>query len=158
MIKINNNICIGDSDDVIDFGRVQKLYSIKALFNVAQDLHIPIGWPDIEYAQVGLIDGPGNVPSVYHAAVLTLAMLIKRHKVVMVCCHSGTRSVAVIAMYMSLSAIIGQGWPGDWQVSWYGWLSWMRSQSGQDIPVPHDEHKKAFDMMNWRLLTTVMGG
>lgn len=149
MIQFAENLWVGSSTD-------GQYADVDAVLNVAKDLHIRRGWPDIQYAQVGLVDGPGNLPASYHAAVLTLAAMVKTGKRVLVHCHEGkSRSAAVVIMYLSATA--GRNWPGDYAVGWDGWLKLLRVYTGVDLPEPHEAHKAAFEKMNWRLLATVMG-
>lgn len=145
MIRLTDNLWIGIAPDeaLADLAKLD----IKAILNVAQDLQATRGWYcGVEYAQVGLIDGPGNPPAAYHAAVLALVMLLKRGRV-MVCCHGGSRSFAVALMYLNLTA--GRGWDG--------WLEVLRERVDDELPVPNEVHRLAFNRMNWRLLASVTG-
>lgn len=148
MIQLTESIWIGNSIDE----KTADLVNVKvsAVLNVAQDLHGERGWSDgIEYAQVGLIDGPGNPLSAYYAAVLTLATLSKRKRV-MVCCHTGGRSIAVVLMYLRL--MNGEG------VSWENQLEILHERVDIELPVPHNAHKEAFNRMKWRSLANLVGG
>lgn len=139
MIRLTENgLWIGNSLDSRNILGVKKL---GAILNVAQDLTEAIGWPVVEYMQVGLIDGPGNPLSAYYAAVLALDSLLKRHKT-LICCHSGSRSMAVSIMYMEVSFKRG----------WDDWVEILNEKAGIELPVSHDAHKLAFERMNWRLL------
>src|SRR4051812_26384297 len=100
MIPLTRGIWIGDGADEA-YGDLCSA-GVKAILNVAQDLPSTRGWRQgIEYMHVGLIDGPGNPTTAYYAAVLALATLLKRSHTV-VCCHSGSRSMAVVLMYLSV--------------------------------------------------------
>ena len=141
MIKLTDTIWIGDSQDE----GYADIYSeqIGAILNVAHDMHATRGWMHgIEYAQVGLIDGPGNHPSAYHAAILSLAYLLKRHKAVLVCCHGMGRALSVVLMYLRL--VSGR--------SMAEWLESLRERVEQKLPEPHEAHKLAYNRINWRLL------
>ena len=97
MIHLGNDLWIGNAEE-----KIAEIHAagIRSLLNVAQDLRGVCGWPDIEYMQVGLIDGPGNPPSAYYAAVGALSALLHRGSV-MVFCHGGGRSTAVSVMYVA---------------------------------------------------------
>jgi hypothetical protein len=145
MIRLTDNLWIGDSADEerADLAAAK----IGVVLNVAQDLHGTRGWLyGIEYAQVGLIDGPGNPLAAYHAAVLALAVLLKRGRVLL-CCHTGGRALAVAIMYLHLTS--GRGWDS--------WLASLRERVDSDLPELHEAHRAAFDRMNWQLLTSAMG-
>lgn len=116
-------------------------FGIGAMLNVAQDLNIVVGWPTIEYMQVGLIDGPGNPLSAYSSAVLALETLLTRHKT-LVCCHGGSRSMAVVLMYLHL--VSDKGWTDLFEI--------LSEKVDKLLPVPNDVHKEAFDVMDWKAL------
>lgn len=136
MISISDNLLIGNSDDLAELGSPRP----GAVLNVAQDLRGRHGWPDIEYMQVGLLDGPGNPPAAYVAAVLALAALIRRHDKVLVCCHSGTRSLAVVMMWME-AACSPHGWEG--------WRGLIEERAYRGMREPHPTHRKAFESIDW---------
>ena len=94
-----------------------------------------------------MIDGPGNSLAAYFAAVLTLHTLVKRHGRVAVCCHSGSRSLAVCLMY--LHTVSERGWDN--------WLAMLSEKIDEDLPGINVEHKNAFNKINWRLLSSMMG-
>ena len=148
MIQVNDKLWIGNTIDEanLDF----DVKGITGILMVAHDMqqlnrYRLTAKSEVEYMQVGLIDGPGNTMMAYHAAVLALAAIIKRRQV-MVCCHGMERSIAVVAMYLRLTQ--GRGW--DW---WVGKLCGMLDN---DAPTIHEEHKLAFYKLNWRLLNTVI--
>ena len=145
MFHLNEHIWIGGSQDErsADLGAA----GIGAILNVAQDLQCTRGWGSgIEYAQVGIVDGPGNTPVTYHAAVLTLASLLKRHHQVLVCCHDGCRSMAVVLAYMQLMASRG----------WDGWIEIIKERVDEALPIPNNIHRVAFDGMNWGILGDIL--
>jgi hypothetical protein len=145
MKNLTTEIWIGDSKDA-EHADLKKA-GITAIINVAHDLQGRRGWSDgITYAQCGLVDGPGNLPAAYHAAALMLAALVESGKRVLVCDHSGGRSLAVAIFYLNLKNPRG----------WDGWMSVLRER--QEIAEPHPEHKKAFNKVNWRLLASVLEG
>lgn len=140
MIRIAENLWVGNSID-------GELAEVRAVLNVARDLRIKRGWPSIEYAQVGLVDGPGNSLSSYVAAVLTLVAMMKTGKDVLVHCHEGkSRSVAVALMYLCL--VGGQ----DWDTR----LAGIREHVDVDVPDPHPAHREAFDKIQWGILETFL--
>ena len=152
MIQITDRIWIGNSKDeqLLQFDNHPNI----AILNVAQDLQGTKGWKNkIEYMQVGLIDGPGNEPVGYYTAVLALATLLKRSKVI-VCCHSGSRSLAVVIMYRDVVA--GHGWPGDWRPTWDGWYVRLCAETGVTLPVPHPAHRDAYDKLDWKLVSAIL--
>lgn len=142
MTQLTDNIWIGDSSVSWRDVRASK---IDGVLNVAQDLRGIMGWPDVEYMQVGLIDGPGNPATSYCAAALALSALIGRHKRILVCCHTGSRSMAVVMMYLNIAA-------GH---SWDGLLALLRERVDADLPIPNAAHRAAFDGMDWRLLASI---
>ena len=144
MIHVAENIWIGDS--VVSWRELRSA-GIGAVLNVAQDLRGTLGWPNVEYMQVGLVDGPGNPPSAYCAAVLALAALSSRRRT-LVCCHTGSRSLAVVLMYLNVSA--GRGWDGL--------VDLLRERVDEDLPVPHEAHIEAFDEMDWKSLANILRG
>lgn len=91
LLNVTNGLWIGDSAaaEHVDM-------SVGAVFNVAHDLEVDCD------CRVGLIDGPGNEVEMYCAAVYALHALRKKGSDVLVCCHSGSRSLAVCVMYVSL--------------------------------------------------------
>jgi hypothetical protein len=91
---ITDRIAIGNSCDA----RAPK--GVDATINVAVDLHIS---EDFEWRhKVGLIDGPGNHPQTFMAAVLLLDALMEEGKKVLVHCHAGrSRSVMVISTWLA---------------------------------------------------------
>ena len=144
MIRLADNLWIGDSGDE-GYADLEAL-GVRAVLNVAHDLQGTRGCLfGIEYMQVGLIDGPGNPSSAYYAAVMALVTLLRRGKV-MVCCHTGGRSLAVALLYLNLTARRG----------WDGWLELLSERVDAELPIPHEAHKTAFNKINWRLLTAAM--
>lgn len=141
MIRLTDDLWIGDSGD----GFNARALNVDAVLNVARDLRGMVGHPTIEYAQVGLVDGPGNTHAAYCAAVLTLASLIERYEV-MVYCHTGSRSMAVALMYLNATARRG----------WDGWMELLGERVDIPLPVPHEAHRAAFDKINWRVLAKLL--
>lgn len=143
MIRLTDNgLWIGNSAD----GKNLGVLRVSAILNVAQDLRGTVGWPDVEYMQVGLIDGPGNPLCTYSAAVLALASLLGRRRT-LVCCHSGGRSLAVCVMYLETLSRIG----------WDNRITLLQERVNIELPKPHLAHKAAFEAMNWRVLSKLAG-
>lgn len=140
-VKVDTNISVGNSDDLM---RAKGF-----ILNVANDLEASYFLSSynnkVEYSQVGLIDGPGNSLTIYYAAVLTLAALQKRGEV-MVGCHSGTRALTVAIMFLNTKS----------QRGWGDWFALLEERLGFDLPRPHDEHRKAFEKMEWTWLSTLV--
>lgn len=137
------SLWIGNSAD----GTNLDALKIRAVLNVAHDLKGSVGWPEVEYNQVGLVDGPGNPQTAYCGAVLVLDSLIHRRKKTLVCCHTGSRSLAVSVMYLEMFTPRG----------WDGWIDILQERVGIDLPVPHPAHREAFDRMNWRSMAKIVG-
>lgn len=135
MIRITDTLCICNADEPIPPGT-------EAVLNVAQDLRGKIGWPHIEYMQVGLVDGPGNPLAAYIAAALALSALQERGSVVVVC-HGGSRSLAVVLMCLNLAGA------RDWD----DWFLLLGERLECKLPNTHSAHREAFDKINWKLLT-----
>lgn len=147
MIRLTDHIWLGHATD--EGNADLEAEGVTAILNVAQDLQATRGWKNgIEYAHVGLIDGPGNPLSAYCAAVLALDSLLKRNDQVLVCCHAGSRSLAVILMHLNLAGRNG----------WDGCLDILRERVDWTLPTPHAAHRAAFDKLNWRFLSSIIGG
>lgn len=152
MLRVANNLWIGGSDDWYN----AEVVGATAVLNVAQDLKGKCGWPNIEYTQVGLIDGPGNELGDYCTAILCLRMLFRRHEVVLVYDHNGPRALTVTMMYTNL--IEGQHRSSPTQ--WGYWPSFkqrikiVKDNVGINLPEIHEAHAKAFDQIPWGLLAT----
>ena len=154
MTEITRMIWLGDSSDAEHADL--RAAGIGAILNVAHDLQGRRGWHDgIEYAQCGLVDGPGNTMASYHAAILKLAALVTGGRKTLCHCHEGkSQSVAVVVCVLHL--LEGRR----------GWDHWRKvvvekvAASGREIPddKPHPEHRAAFNRLNWRLLASVMEG
>lgn len=146
LFSITSNICVGTSNDekqVIDYVDNGE---IDCVLIVAHDMDPTYGWLyHVEYAHVGIVDGPGNPLSVYHAAVLSLASL-SRERNVLICCHDGSRSLAVAIMYLYL---MGEG------PSWDETIERLTAK-GVEVPPIHAAHKKAFTLMDWGMLARVL--
>lgn len=142
MIRLSDTLWIGDSS----VGQ-RELWSsrIGAALNVAQDLRADIGWPDVEYMQVGLIDGPGNPLGAYYSAVLALDSLLLRRNT-LVFCHTGSRSMAVGAIYLNAKA----------GLKWDELIALLRERVDGDLPSPHKAHREAFDRIDWKLLEKIL--
>src|SRR5215831_14068508 len=69
--------------------------AISAVLNCAHDLPGSRTWDHgVEYAQVGLVDGPGNSTAAYHACVIKLASFLANGRRCLCYCHEGkSRSV-----------------------------------------------------------------
>lgn len=149
MLNLTDNLWIGNSSDEELTLFHHKLKVIDSVLIVAHDMAPTNGWPDgIEYMQVGIIDGPGNPLAAYHAAVLALAALAKRGKV-LVCCHDGGRSLAVAIMYLYL---VGEG------PSWDESIDRLVARQVGVVPAINDVHKQAFRLMDWTMLSRVVDG
>lgn len=143
-IRLTDKLWIGCSHDV------ERIWesSVKfgATLNVAHDLRDPVPYPNIEHAQVGLVDGPGNELADYCASVICLKMLLRRYERVLVYDHNGTRALVVATMYLTL--VGGQRRP---DVSgWSRWPTWKESvRLTREV---HKAHVQAHDSMPWGLL------
>lgn len=145
MLRMDENIWIGNSAD--EQYADLDVYGVNAILNVAIDLQATRGWlGGVEYAQVGLIDGPGNPLAAYAAAVLALSGMMKRRRV-LVCCHTGARSLAVLVMLLNLTVTC----------RWEQWFALLGERVEEQLPVPHDAHREAFDKMNWKALNKIVG-
>lgn len=154
MIEITERIWIGVAKDEreVDLAKL----GIAAILNVAQDMQGTRGWAwRFEAAHVGLIDGPGNPLFAYSAAILTLHTLLDRHDKVMVFCHNGGRSLAVVLMYLILKR--GKGntqfstFLSCW-TTWDGMLEYLKAICGPKLPTIHAAHKEAFEKLSLSLL------
>lgn len=94
MTQITARLYIGSKED-------QPFSRFTCVLNLAPDLYA-LTHEKLEYAQIGLIDGPGNRLSTIAAAVLVLHQLFDRHESVMLICHGGSgRSGLVAALYLA---------------------------------------------------------
>jgi len=94
---IADGISIGNADDA----RRLENPTFDATLNVAIDLDIEdhFKWRH----KVGLLDGPGNNPSTFIAALILLHSLVQQRKRILVHCQAGTsRSVMVVATYVAM--------------------------------------------------------
>lgn len=159
MIPVVEGIWIGTSTD----GDVRSIkgMEIEAVLNVARDLKGKEGWPVVEYAQVGLVDGPGNTLCAYSCAVLALRTLLDRHEKVLVYCHDGNRAMVVIMMYLAIKrGMRKEGIHPTFLSCWSTWdrmLTELRSQVGYMLPEPCKAHREAYDKMPFSLLENMMG-
>lgn len=155
MIKVADKIWIGDSDD--EQGTNIKMLGIDAILNVAYDLKCSRGWKEkIEYMQVGLIDGPGNLPITYVSAILALISLVDKHNV-LVCCHNGGRSLAVVIMYL----ILIRGKISDHPTFLNYWTAWdilleELTNKIPDLPTIHNSHKEVFNKLPLGLIESLL--
>lgn len=149
MIQVDDGLWVGGSTAPKNVGAVKA----GAVLNVAQDLIPPILLP-VEYAQVGLVDGPGNEVSGYCAAVLCLKSLVDRHDCVVVYDHDGGRAFAVALMYLNLKD--GQQRPNP--LAWSYWPTWreklavVSERTAGVLPAVNMAHIEAFDKVPWGLL------
>lgn len=128
---------------------------IGGLLNVAQDLEGTYGWDHgMEYAQVGLVDGPGNEPWMYCAAVLVLHALLGRRNV-MVYCHTGGRSLAVAVMWIHFTSLLGANRLAVAPRSWGEYLKLLEERAEGTLPVINDVHRVTFDKIFWHSLRVV---
>lgn len=164
MIQVADRLWIGYSSDV-EHG---NLTGITALLNVAWDLKYHKFDPEhkeqervvqaCEYAQVGLVDGPGNLLSSYCSAVLTLRMLLDRHDGVLVYDHDGGRALVVTMMYLNL--IEGKYRPDS--LSWSHWLTWderlvwIEERIKLKLSQRHKAHIEAFNKIPYGVLEALL--
>ncbi len=140
MIKLTDYLWVGDSVD-------EMTAEVDVILNVARNLKPTRGWPKIEYVHVGLVDGPGNMPCAYRAAIFELASMMHRGKRVLICCHEGrSRSLAVAIMY--LATLTDHTWDEQVEI--------LQERIEGDLPIPHSAHRAAFLNMNRRVLLNVM--
>lgn len=157
MIQLTDSLWIGDSDDGYVFASSEV---VGGVLNVAEDLRGECGWPDVEYAQVGLVDGPGNEITSYCAAILTLAALLRRHQVVVVYDHDGGRALAVCMMYLNL--VGGKYRPHT--TAWSHWLTWKERlahvmtdvRANEVLPQVHTAHKEVFTKIPYGVLEVLL--
>jgi hypothetical protein len=102
---VTEQIAIGDRNDAADLAQLQA-HGITAVLNVARGLDITYEGDGeefpVEYMKVSMIDGEGNLPTTFAAAVFLLAELCRRHDRVLVNCHGGrSRSASVICIYLA---------------------------------------------------------
>ena len=97
---ITNTLAIGTAEDALQVSRNH----FDATLNVAIDLDFQeeFKWRH----KIGLLDGPGNDPLTFMAAVIMLHSLLRQGKRVLLHCHAGTsRSVMVGATYTAAMGI-----------------------------------------------------
>lgn len=160
IIRLTDNIWIGGS------GSWEKAATdipepIDSVLNVAQDLYVEVGWPDVEYAHVGLIDGPGNPPSAYCAAILVMhTLLVGRGagKRLLVFCHDGSRSLAVVAMYHILKRGKTSTHPTflNYWTPWDRMLETLQYEASGELSKIHPSHREAFDKLPLSLLENMI--
>jgi myo-inositol-1(or 4)-monophosphatase len=75
---------------------------VEASLNVAIDLDV-VNPNKIKLYKVGLVDGPGNNPETFVAAILCLCGMARKYNKILVHCHEGkSRSVIVVSTYLSI--------------------------------------------------------
>ena len=153
MIGLAPGLWIGDSAD--EEHADLDWYRVTGVLLVAHDLDSTRGWEyGLEVMHVGLIDGPGNEPVVYSAAVLALVALMSRHKQVVVIDHHGSRALVVAMMWLNLTG--GKYRPDP--LSWSHWMTWDEkiAEVGPSlldhIPAPHAAHIQVFNKLPYGLL------
>ena len=161
IIRITELIWLGDSYDALNANLKEN--GITAVVNCAVDLNlerwsnllcvegfrIPHFVDGVEYVQIGLVDGPGNAMAVYHAVLLKLCSLLMSKKSVLVHDHEmDSRASAVVIM--ALHALHRRGWDH--------WLGVIRGKTDNPDLMPHPEHRRAFNRINWRLISSVLDG
>lgn len=101
MTFIYPRLAIGNFEDARQLVKLRQK-GINSILNCAK------GWAGVEdgnmiYHKVGLVDGPGNDPNVFNAAViLLLGILSDEQNYVLVHCQAGiSRSATVVATYLA---------------------------------------------------------
>ncbi len=147
MTNVFPNIWLGNSRDMHEADL--RKHKVDAILNTAHDLECNRGWPDgVLYVKCGLVDGPGNTMAAYHAAVLMLCSIVTGGRKVLVSDHdAGSRACAVIIMAMHAMRRMG----------WEHWAKIIAEKTGREVAV-HLEHRKAFNRINWRLMSSVFEG
>ena len=88
MDKIRDNIYLGSSQDAQHRKAQLKAAGITAILNVARDLtNATTTHKEFKMYHVGLMDGGGNHPNVFYAAVETLNGLLLDWEPVLIHCH-----------------------------------------------------------------------
>jgi diacylglycerol kinase (ATP) len=102
MNQITENIYLGSSASARDKNEI-KQNGITAILNVAFDLADVFSWNDkLIIAHCGLIDGPGNPLSFYHAGLSMLKGLLEQGHKVLVHCHMGrSRSAFIVVAHLT---------------------------------------------------------
>ena len=97
--QITSKIYIGNSFDAATV----TPEIVEASLNVAIDLDV-VNPNKIKLYKVGMVDGPGNDPGVFIAAILCLDGMARKYNKILVHCHEGkSRSVIVASTYLSIS-------------------------------------------------------
>lgn len=97
---VSDTLAVGSYDDVMDVRRlvqdgIRSVLSLTAFPNLAHS--------DVTWLKFPILDGPGNSPSSIARAVDGLRHLHANHPPVLVHCMEGkSRSVLVVALYLSL--------------------------------------------------------
>lgn len=174
IFRVALGIWVGDSDAAFLEG--ERAGGISAVLNTAADLPPPLvaiddegryriweRWQGVEYAQVNLLDGPGNTTADYCAAVLTLASLVERHAQVLVYDHGGGRGLAVALMYLGLARgrrpAGGSGSAASSPHCWEPWSplrEYVRGKWGGDWPEVHEAHAAAYDKLPFAIMETLL--
>lgn len=126
MIQVTDNIWIGGSVDEFNCEHM------TAILNVAIDLRRTN--PKTPYAQCPLIDGPGNNLNAYRAAVFQLMSFLEDGRRVLVCCHDGGRSLAVVLIFLHQAT----------DTSHSELLKILQERTDVDLPKVHEAHRQAF--------------
>jgi hypothetical protein len=160
VIQLTDNLWIGGSDSA--YARALIARNIGAVLCVAQDLRGCVGWPEVEFAQVGLVDGPGNEVADYCAAILALVALVRRYDAVLVVDHDGGRALAVSLIYLNLTLGQYRAHP----LAWSHWMTWderLTATRGQMpmhypgiLPEVHPAHREAFARIPFGVLEALL--
>lgn len=155
MIQLTDNIWIGSSKD--EGYADLAILDIGAILNVAHDLHPTRGWDNgIEYMHIGLVDGPGNAPRMYCAAILGLSYLLDIYQGVLVVGHDYSRSLAVVIMYLILKGGRKSEHPSQMH-RWGTWQSIFEELSKKtELVEPHTAHREAADLIPFGLLEQLL--
>lgn len=154
MIELVKGLWVGNSEDANTFAE----YKLGALLNVAQDLSGRYGWPKVEYAHVGLIDGPGNEVVAYCAAALALITMRRRHDSVLVYDHDGGRALIVAMVALQLTEGKQRTSPTAWS-HWPTWGQRLGTIAGDvraALPRPHKAHIEAFARIPFGVLEALL--
>lgn len=157
MMRFSENVFIGNSDDEKIIDITSEALKINSVLCVAVDMRSTRWHSPIEYAQVGLVDGPGNPASAYCAAILQLAAMIERQDTVLVCCHSGSRSLAVAIMY----TVLKEGRKSERVSAPSRWRTWDSVLGDlvaavDELPTIHEAHREACDKLPFGLLEQLL--
>lgn len=104
MIKVYENIFIGNSQDGMDYEQL-TFNNIRVVMNVAVDLNYQREFIKLPYVKCGIIDGRGNTDDRLYLPVKMISLIKSMYEEndnMLIVCHNGGRALALVIYYVAL--------------------------------------------------------